>query len=322
MTRPAERTAAAERPATERTAATGLHAHGLVFDYPAAARGRTPVRALDGVSLSVAPGETVGLVGRSGSGKSTLLRVLLALDRPHEGAVHLGVRDVKPGSTRSLRWFRRRVQYVPQDPAASLEPRMSVQQLVREPLARLGSPGDHAALVRAALHSVGLPTTLLERRPWELSGGQAQRVAIARAIVTGPDFLLADEPVSGLDLPLRNQVLQLLASLSRERGLGLVFVSHDLDAVARLCQRSLVLFEGRIVEHGSTRTLLQSPEHPATRELVEAIPRLPRSPGPAPTAPGAGDSRNDSHNDSPSDSLSLSIQPSFSSLPSFSSHRS
>lgn len=235
---------------------------------------RGSVAALTDVSCTVARGDTVGLVGESGSGKSTLLRVLLALEVPARGGLHLGCAPVRPGSTRSLRWFRRRVQYIPQDPAASLEPRMNVDQLVREPLARLGVAGHHGGLVREALDRVSLPRALAGKRPGELSGGQAQRVAIARAIVSGPDFLLADEPVSGLDLPMRNQILALLADLARDRSLGLVFVSHDLDAVARLCARSLVLSAGRIVEQGPTAQLLSTPEHGATRALVAAIPRL------------------------------------------------
>ncbi|TFD54482.1 ATP-binding cassette domain-containing protein [Cryobacterium frigoriphilum] len=258
--------------------ATGLsHAYSTPAPGPFGRRGR--VAALTDVSCTLARGDTVGLVGQSGSGKSTLLRVLLALETPTRGGLHLGDTPVQAGNTRSLRWFRRRVQYIPQDPAASLEPRMTVEQLVREPLARLGVPGDHRALVREALDSVGLCGSLATKRPRELSGGQAQRVALARGIVAGPDFLLADEPVSGLDLPMRNQILALLEALARDRSLGLVFVSHDLDAVGRLCARSLVLSEGRIVEQGPTDRLLAAPEHEATRALVDAIPRLksPRS---------------------------------------------
>lgn len=255
-----------------------LAATGITHSYPrprqrTAAQAAAP--ALDQVSFHVAAGDTVGIVGRSGSGKSTLLSALLALTRLDEGSITLGTREVRPGSIRSLRWFRRRVQYVPQDPGASLDPRMTVEQLVREPLMRLDVAGDHRALVGAALHDVGLETGLNHRRPRELSGGQAQRVAIARALATNPDFLLADEPISGLDLPMRNHIIGLLAALAKDRGLGLVFVSHDLDAVARLCRRSIVLSAGRIVDGGDTPALLTAPTHPATQELVAAIPRLP-----------------------------------------------
>ncbi|WP_316304476.1 ABC transporter ATP-binding protein [Clavibacter michiganensis] len=234
-----------------------------------------PAPALDDVSFRIAPGETVGIVGRSGSGKSTLLRVLLALEAPTSGAVALGDRAVTPGRTSALRWYRRRVQAVPQDPGASLEPRMTVRQLIREPLRRLDVAGDHAAIVARALDDVGLAASLADRRTRELSGGQAQRVALARAIATSPGILLADEPMSGVDLPLRDRIIELLGDLVRERGLGLVLVSHDLDAVARLCGRSVVLAGGRIVEEGPTGRLLADPAHPATRELADAVPRLP-----------------------------------------------
>ncbi|ASD20991.1 ABC transporter ATP-binding protein [Cryobacterium sp. LW097] len=259
-----------------------LGAIGLTHRYPRPRRFtvESSAPALDDVSFQITRGETVGVVGRSGSGKSTLLTTLLALARPDAGRVFLGERDVRPGSARSLRWYRRRVQYVPQDPAASLDPRMTVAQSVGEPLRRLGIAGDHRALIIAALDDVGLAAAVSDSRPRELSGGQAQRVAIARSIVTSPDFLLADEPISGLDLPMRNRVIGLLAGLAAHRSLGLVFVSHDLDAVARLCRRSVVLANGQIVEEGETGRLLGAPEHPATRELVDAIPRLPERPTP------------------------------------------
>jgi peptide/nickel transport system ATP-binding protein len=257
-----------------------LGATGITHRYPRSRRSTEDpsAPALDNVSFQIARGETVGIVGRSGSGKSTLLTTLLALARPSEGRVYLGERAVQPGTVRSLRWYRRRVQYVPQDPAASLDPRMTVIQSIQEPLTRLGVAGNHRTLIAAALDDVGLDSALAESRPRELSGGQAQRVAIARAIVTAPDFLLADEPISGLDLPMRNRVIELLGDLAKHRSLGLVFVSHDLDAITRLCRRSVVLSNGRIVEEGDTGRLINAPGHPATRELVDAIPRLPVGP--------------------------------------------
>lgn len=252
-----------------------LTADHVSHEYPTTRRRSPGVRSLTDVSLEVRAGERVGLVGRSGSGKSTLLRILLALDEPSSGMVGLDGREVRPTSTRRARWYRRQVQYVPQDPAASLEPRMTVARLVREPLVRLAVPGDHDVAVREALDAVALPSDVLRRTPREISGGQAQRVAMARAIVSGPAFLLADEPVSGLDLPLRDQVLSLLDALSSDRGLGLLFVSHDLEAVARLCGRSVVLSGGRVVEEGPTARLLARPGHAATRELVDSLVRLP-----------------------------------------------
>jgi peptide/nickel transport system ATP-binding protein len=250
-----------------------LAAVGVSVDYRAGRRTRVP--ALRDVDLSIAPGETVGLIGSSGSGKSTLLRVLLALERPTRGEVRLDGVVVRGGGHRRMRPFRRHVQYVPQEPGGSLDPRMSVEQLVTDPLRRLRVEGPHPARARAALDAVHLSSALLPRRPAELSGGQAQRVAIARAIATGSPILLADEPVSGLDLPLRDQVLELLAELVAVRGIGVVFASHDLDAVARLCRRGVVMAKGRVVESGPPQALLEQPSDAATRALVDALPRLP-----------------------------------------------
>jgi peptide/nickel transport system ATP-binding protein len=259
-----------------------IGAHGLSRSHP----GRTPWSrrrpALAGVDLQLAGGSRVGLVGGSGSGKTTLLRCLLALDPPDSGQVTCDGRLVRPGPARSLRWFRRLVQYVPQDPASSLNPRMSVADLVAEPLRRLAVPGQHPALVAAALTRVELPGDLAGRRAGELSGGQAQRVALARAVVTRPALLLADEPVSGLDLPLRNSVLSVLARLSAEHGTGIVLVSHDLSAVAQLCERVVVLDGGRVVEDRSTTDLLRDPRHPASQALLAAVPRLPAAAHPYP----------------------------------------
>ena len=259
-----------------------LDARGLHRSHP----GRTALSqrrvVLHGIDLQVAAGARVALVGGSGSGKTTLLRCLLALDRADSGGVTCDGRPVVPGSVRSLRWFRRLVQYVPQDPASSLNPRMTVAELVAEPLRRLAVPGDHPTLVAESLTKVELPRDLADRRAGELSGGQAQRVALARAVVTRPGLLLADEPVSGLDLPLRSQVLGVLAQLCADHGTGVVLVSHDLSAVAQLCQRVVVLHEGRVVEDRPTPDLLRNPRHPATQAQLAAVPRLPET-APAPT---------------------------------------
>jgi peptide/nickel transport system ATP-binding protein len=259
--------------------AAALAATGLVRSYRAPRRlpwgPRQEHVALRGVDLSVGPGERVGLVGTSGAGKSTLLRCLLALEPPDEGTVTHGGRVVRPGSTASLRWYRRQVQYVPQDPAGSLDPRLRVHELVAQPLRHLGVPGDHAGAVRVALTRVGLPADLAGRRPGELSGGQAQRVALARALASGASLLLADEPVSGLDLPLRDQVVTVLDDLCRRQGLGLLLVSHDLAVVERLCTRTVVLADGQLVEDRPTTELMVRPAHPRTRQLVAAVPALP-----------------------------------------------
>jgi len=231
--------------------------------------------ALRGVSLQLHHGERLGLVGTSGSGKSTLLRCLLALDTPDSGRVRCEGRPVATGNARSLRWFRRRVQYVPQDPASTLDPRMTVADLVAEPLRHLQVPGDRTAAVTTALARVGLDPQLASRRPGELSGGQAQRVAIARALAPGPVALLADEPVSGLDLLVREQVVGVLADLSAREGLALLLVSHDLSVVSALCSRTVVLDAGLVVEDRPTADLMVTPSHPRTRALVDAVPRLP-----------------------------------------------
>ncbi|MEI4271807.1 dipeptide/oligopeptide/nickel ABC transporter ATP-binding protein [Klenkia sp. LSe6-5] len=257
------------------TASPVLSADDLWRSYPGTRRRRTRTEALRGVHLALQPGERLGLVGSSGSGKSTLLRCLLALDAPDTGTVTCAGRPVRPGPVRTLRWYRRQVQYVPQDPGSTLDPRMTVGALVAEPLRHLAVPGDHRDAVATALDRVRLSRTLLARRPGELSGGQAQRVALARALAPSPDVLLADEPVSGLDLAVREQVVALLAELSATSGLALLLVSHDLSVVSRLCTRTVVLDEGRVVEDRPTAALVTDPRAPATRALVDAVVRLP-----------------------------------------------
>lgn len=252
---------------------------GLSYAGPGLLRQRSARPAVQKVSLSVASGDSIGLVGGSGAGKSTLLRILLALEKPDAGAVTFNDTPVVPGSASSLRWYRRLVQYIPQNPAASLDPGMNVERLLLEPLRQLRIDGDHYNMVLDALERVDLDPGLLTRRPRELSGGQNQRVAIARALVTSPSILLADEPVSGLDLPLRNMVLAVMEQLVHRDGLGLLFVSHDLAAVAHLCSQTLVLSGGRIVERGPTAAVYSDPLTPETRELIASIPRLSRYQG-------------------------------------------
>lgn len=258
-----------------------LAADGISFSYPA--RGlfnRTRPGTLNGISLRLTPGGSTALVGSSGSGKSTLVRILLALAKPSCGSVSLDGRRVQPGRAGGLHWYRRRVQYVPQDPAGSLDPRMTVAQLLTEPLRQLRMDGNHPALVRRALDRVEVPAALLNRRPGELSGGQNQRVAIARALVVSPSYLLADEPVSGLDLPLRDTVLTLLDGLVRDDGMGLLLVTHDLATAAGMCGSTAVLAGGRIIEHGPTGQVLGNPAHEATAALLAASPALRHGAGP------------------------------------------
>lgn len=248
-----------------------LTATNISFTYARPGfRREAPEGTLHDVSLRLSPGTSTALVGSSGSGKSTLVRILLALAKPDAGTVAVDAREVRPGPVRSLRWYRQAVQYIPQNPAGSLDPRMTVSQLLSEPLRQLRVGGNHRSLVADALERVELPADLVDRRPGELSGGQNQRVAIARALAVRPAYLLADEPVSGLDLPLRDTVLLLLDRLVRDEGLGLLLVTHDLGTAARLCATTAVLSQGRIVEHASTDQVLENPGSPEAAALVRA----------------------------------------------------
>lgn len=272
--RPGPTAGAAPGPAPGGSPAGPLHARGVRRIYRRPGPGSAVVRALDGVDLQVDAGERVGIVGSSGSGKSTLLRLLLALEPTDSGEITFAGRTIRPGGVRGLRWYRRQVQYVPQDPAGSLDPRRRVADLVAEPLRRLRVPGDHRARAAQVLAVVGLDERYLTRTPHQLSGGQCQRVAIARALAPGARLILADEPVSGLDLPLRQQVLSVLGEVCDNAGTGLMIVTHDLSVVSRLCGRGVVMDAGRIVEDAPTADLLARPQHPVTRRLLESIPRL------------------------------------------------
>lgn len=229
------------------------------------------------VSLAVHPGESLALVGESGAGKTTLLRLLLGLARPTAGTVRFDGEPLALRHGQQMRRFRRSVQCVFQDPYSSLDPRRRIGSIVAEPLRSLGldTRAGAAPKVAAALEAVGLPADAAERYPHEFSGGQRQRIAIARATVCEPRVLLADEPVSALDVTTRVKVVDLLAELKRERGLTLVMVSHDLSVVAALCDDPAALERGRIVEQGDTARVLSAPAHPYTRRLIDSVPRLP-----------------------------------------------
>ncbi len=234
------------------------------------------VKALDDVRLAISRGESVGLVGESGSGKTTLARVLLGLQTPTSGDVFLEGRSIGAWLRNERAAFRRRVQMVFQDPYGSLNPRLSVGSALAEVLRvhGLASRAEESGAVAGLLNTVGLDAAYAERYPHEFSGGQRQRIGIARALATQPEVLIADEPVSALDVSVQAQVLNLLRDLQRERGLTLLLIAHDLAAVRYVCDRVVVLFGGRVVEEGRADRVLENPEHPYTRSLLAAVPEI------------------------------------------------
>lgn len=226
---------------------------------------------LKGLSFTIPRGEILGIVGGSGSGKSTLGRALVRLLEPTGGTVRFDGTDITHLSETALRPLRRRFQMIFQDPMSSLNPRHRVGQLISAPL-KLHGVADAQEAALEALDHVGLPRSFAARYPHELSGGQRQRVGVARAIALRPEFILADEIVSGLDVSSQAQVLALLERLVDELGLTLAFISHDLSVIRRLCSRILVLHHGEIVEHSPTAELFAKPGAAYTRELLDAIP--------------------------------------------------
>ncbi len=253
-----------------------LAAKGLVKVYPAR-RGifgsvTGEVRAVDGVSLEIGRGETVGLVGESGSGKSTIGRLLLRLEEPTAGGIAFDGVDWTALSGRALARKRRDIQIVFQDPQSSLNPRMAAGDQIAEPLRvqKLAPARELSARVAALLSEVGLSPAAARRFPSEFSGGQRQRIAIARALATRPKLLVCDEPVSALDVSVAAQILNLLADLREKTGLAELFISHDLAVVSRVADRVAVMYCGRVVEQGSTADLLGRPLHPYTAALLSA----------------------------------------------------
>ena len=255
-----------------------LAVDGLVKHFPIL-RGvlRRPVawvRAVDGVSFAIEPGETLCLVGESGCGKSTVARLVLRLDEPTGGTIRLDGTDVTALDEKAFAPFRKRVQMVFQDPYASLNPRLKVGQIVGEPLENYEGLSGKALEERVAglLAKVGLRQEGVGRYPFEFSGGQRQRIGLARALALNPRLIVADEPVSALDVSVQAQVLNLMMDLQEEFGLAYLFVSHDLAVVEHIGHRIAVMYLGEIVEIGPKQVVLDEPKHPYTRALVAAAP--------------------------------------------------
>ncbi len=266
------------------------------YRLPREALWRKPrlLHALQGVSLSLSQGQSLGVVGESGSGKSTLARLVMALETPTSGSVHVLGQDLGALPAAQLRQARRNFQMVFQDPYGSLDPRQTVARIVSEPLTALARVNASEQREQAAqvLAAVGLRRDDLNKFPHEFSGGQRQRIAIARALITRPRLIVADEPVSALDVSVQAQVLNLMQDLQEQFGISYLFISHDLAVVDHLCDEVAVIFQGRIVEQAAATTLFQSAAHPYTRALIDAVPHLerptttrgrPPSSAPAPT---------------------------------------
>ncbi|MCY7364095.1 MAG: ATP-binding cassette domain-containing protein [Frankiaceae bacterium] len=232
-----------------------------------------PVEALCGVSFDVPAGHRFGIVGESGSGKSTLLRILCALDAPTSGSVRFDGQEIGGRPERELGFLRQQLQVVFQDPMSALDPRMRVRDIIAEPL--IARPEEDAATrVPELLADVGLPPDAGDRFPHQFSGGQRQRISIARALAPRPTVLVADEPVSALDVSVRAQILNLLGDLVKQHALTLVFVSHDLSVVRHVCDTVAVLRRGEIVEQGTVEQVHSAPRHDYTRRLIGAVPTL------------------------------------------------
>ncbi|MER8654850.1 dipeptide ABC transporter ATP-binding protein [Mesorhizobium sp. M0847] len=276
-------------PARAKVHATGsakplLEVEGVTRDYPGRRtslfKSAAPIRAVDDVSLSLAPGQSVALVGRSGCGKSTLARMILALDKSTSGSIRFRGETITGKSEAELKAARRDMQVVFQDPYGSFDPRQKVVKLVAEPLHVLETkptPAERREMVAHALHEVGLGTSDMDKYPHEFSGGQRQRLSIARAIITRPKLVVADEPVSALDVSIRAQILDLFAELNQKLGIAYLFITHDLTVARAITDEVLVMHDGRIVERGKTGDVLDHPQSEAARALVAAAPDLHRA---------------------------------------------
>jgi oligopeptide/dipeptide ABC transporter ATP-binding protein len=269
-----------ERPAVPSGGSSLLEITDLVKHFPVRrgllGRRVGEVRAVDGVSFTVGPGETLGLVGESGCGKSTIGRMVLGLLRPTGGQVRYAGKDVLGLRGADLKEHRRRLQIVFQDPFSSLDPRMKVGRIISEGLDihNLGTKRSRRGVVAELLAQVGLSPRDANRFPHQFSGGQRQRISIARALATNPDFVVCDEPVSALDVSIQAQIINLLRDLQRQRGLGYLFVSHDLNLVRYIADRICVMYLGEIVETATAEELFAAPRHPYTKALLSSAPQL------------------------------------------------
>jgi oligopeptide transport system ATP-binding protein len=251
-----------------------LSIRDLKVHFKLAGSGRGVVKAVDGVSLDIRPGETLGLVGESGCGKSTLGRAILRLTEPTSGQVMFRDLDLAKLSGRKLREQRRHLQIIFQDPYASLNPRMTIGQIVGEPLETFHLARGAAAesRVQELLETVGLSKRFIKRYPHEFSGGQRQRIGIARALAVDPDFIVADEPISALDVSIQAQILNLLEQLQRKKNLTYLFISHDLRAIRHVSDRTAVMYLGKLVELADAKTVYDEPLMPYTKALISAVP--------------------------------------------------
>jgi oligopeptide transport system ATP-binding protein len=262
--------------------------------------GRHTMHAVDRLTLTIAPGEVVALVGESGSGKTTAGRAILRLLRPSSGTVHFDGADITHLDKSALRPLRRRMQMIFQDPYSSLNPRLKVHDIINEAFVvhEIGTRRDRPARIAELLQRVGLPADAMERYPHEFSGGQRQRIGIARALAVAPDFVVADEPVSALDVSVQAQVLNLLLDLQQSLRLAMLFIAHDLAVVQYVSDRVVVMYLGRVMEVAPAATLYRRPRHPYTRALLESVPEpdpatrrtLEELPGeiPSPFSPPSG----------------------------------